>query len=316
MDYPLLLYRGEEFNSDFFYLSQIDIDHSFLLLKEGKKTLFVPQLNEKLAREKFKGKVVVYKKLEDLANYLRSRKTYFDSKAMSVSLFKYLSKFTKLVDYSDKLSSLRIPKSSDEVSKIKKAVLITKKLFDNLDFSKFRTENDVRAFLLSKTYEKGLSPAFEPIVATGRNSSFPHHHTSNKKLLDYILIDYGVKYQNYNADLTRCFFLNKDRIKEQAYLRLKSIFFDIIDEFPNFSKASDLASFSDKLFLKSNLPKQIHSIGHGLGLDVHEAPRLSIKSKDSLKKSVLAIEPGVYYKDFGARFEENVYFDGKKARIL
>src|SRR3989338_6198246 len=316
MDYPLLLYRGEEFNSNFFYLSQIDIDHSFLLLKEGKKTLFVPQLNEKIAREKFKGKVVVYKQLEDLAKYLKSKKTYFDARSTSVSLFKYLSKFTKLVDYSDKLSSLRIPKSSDEVSKIKKAVLITKKLFDSLDFSKFRTENDVRAFLLAKTYEKGISPAFEPIVATGRNSSFPHHHTSNKKLLDYVLIDYGVKYEKYNADLTRCFFLKKDEKKEQAYSKLKSIFFDIIDEFPDFSKASELASFSNSLFSKYKLPEQIHSIGHGLGLDVHEAPRLSLKSKDPLKKSVLAIEPGVYYKDFGARFEENIYFDGKKARIL
>jgi Xaa-Pro aminopeptidase len=59
----------------------------------------------------------------------------------------------------------------------------------------------------------------------------------------------------------------------------------------------------------------IHSIGHGVGLEVHELPRLSPKSRESISGSVLAIEPA-FYKSYGMRFEETIHFDGKKVRIL
>ena len=170
--------------------------------------------------------------------------------------------------------------------------------------------------MLNETNNLGLSPAFEPIVATGKNSAMPHYRGSDVKIRDYVLIDYGVKYKFYNSDLTRCFFLKKDRRKEEAYSKLKSIVYEIIDNLQSFSTGADIARFSEKLFSRYGLPEQIHAIGHGLGLDVHETPALNKKSKDKLKNSVLAIEPGVYYKDFGARFEENIYFDGKKTKIL
>jgi Xaa-Pro aminopeptidase len=67
---------------------------------------------------------------------------------------------------------------------------------------------------------------------------------------------------------------------------------------------------------RKGLPRMIHAIGHGVGLDIHEFPRLSVKYKDELKGSTFALEPAVYYNSYGARFEETVYYDGKKVRIL
>lgn len=315
MDYPILLYRGENFNSSFYYYLKFDVDHAFLLIEKNKKTLFVPKLNEKLAKSKFSN-VVIYKKIEDIIKHIKYRKIFFDASSFSTKLYILFSKLFKMEDISDKLFSARAKKKEEEIATIAKAVKITKKLFAKIDFDELTTENDVRTFLLHETLKRGLSPAFEPIVATGKNSSMPHYHSSTTKISDYVLVDYGVRYKNYCADLTRCFFLKKDRIKEEAYLTLKNIFNDLIDEFPNFSKGSHVTEFSAKLFSKYKMPEQIHAIGHGLGLDVHEFPRLGLKSKDSLVNSVLAIEPGVYYNSFGARFEENIYFDGKKVRIF
>ena len=60
----------------------------------------------------------------------------------------------------------------------------------------------------------------------------------------------------------------------------------------------------------------IHSIGHGIGLSVHEFPRLSKKYKDKIAGTTFTIEPAFYLRRYGMRFEDMVYFDGKKARIL
>ena len=85
---------------------------------------------------------------------------------------------------------------------------------------------------------------------------------------------------------------------------------------PKLKTGKDLAVLSKKLYKKHKLPSLVHSIGHGIGLQVHECPRLGMKSKDRLKGTVMALEPAVYYEEFGIRYEENVYFDGKRARVL
>jgi Xaa-Pro aminopeptidase len=67
---------------------------------------------------------------------------------------------------------------------------------------------------------------------------------------------------------------------------------------------------------KAGLPKMIHSIGHGIGLQVHEFPRFNKKYKDKIRQSTFTIEPAVYFKDFGVRYEETVYYDNRKAVVL
>ena len=311
-----LLYRGEEFDANFYYASKVDIDHSFFVVCGKERMLFVPRLNEKRARKEFDGKVAVYTKISDIAAQLGRRTYCVDGYSLPYSLFEKLSKKINLKDAAQKFQAARMKKTKEQVELIRKAVKITKSILKNLDFSEFDTEQDVRAHLLSETFERGLEPAFQPIVATGKNSSMPHYTPSNTKLKDYVLVDYGVRYKHYCADLTRCFFLKRDKKKEETDRILKQIVSEIVDELPTFNVAKELVAFSDKLFKKYKLPPQIHAIGHGIGLGVHEAPHLGKKSKDSLKDTVLAIEPGVYYKDFGARCEENVYYDGKRARRL
>ena len=319
MNYPILLYRGEKFNSNFYYLAKFDIDHAFLLVNDSHKTLFVPKLNEALARELFDGKVIVYENaLEELKKKIKS-KIYVDGSSLSMRLFEKLSAFCKPKDISENLSAMRAVKSSDEVKKIAKAAKITKEIFDSIDFSKMRTENDVKKFLLMQTLERDVQPAFEPIVATDSNSSFPHYKSGNVKLGDLLLIDYAVKYQHYCADVTRCFFFSRSKEnnnREDIYESLIEITKKIVNKLGKIKQGKEIGNYAETLLKEYKLPKMIHSIGHGVGLDVHESPSLGKKSKDKITKSALAIEPAVYFKDYGLRYEETIYFDGAKAKVL
>ncbi len=311
----ILLYRGEQFNSNFYYFSNCDIDHSFFLSKNDKKYLFVPKMNERRAEEEFKGKVIVYKDIKEIRKYVRD-KINCDFSSLSANLYLKLNKLFTIKDVSEQLLQTRMIKSSEELELIKKATKISKDILANIDFSQMKTEMDVKRYLLKETLDNGVAPAFNPIVATDENSALPHYEPGNVKLGGMVLIDYAVKYKNYCSDLTRCFFLRSDKRKEDAYESARQIFYDLVDEIPNLKTGKQLALLSEKFFKKAKLPSLIHSIGHGVGLDVHEFPRLSKTFNDKLSGTVLAIEPAAYFKDFGVRYEETIYFDGKNVRIL
>jgi Xaa-Pro aminopeptidase len=321
----LLLYRGDQFNSNFYYHSGVDIDHSFLLLDgigNQKKILFVPKLNESIARaaqsdSSFRGRVCVYTDpIETLSKFIRGKKVIFDAGSMSARLASKLGKICKLQDHSEALLKMRAVKRDDEVACVRKAVKYTKQIFDSLDLKTAKTELDLQKQLLLATIELGLESAFEPIVSSGKNTAYPHYRAGNKKLQSVVMVDYGVRYKHYCADLTRCFILDGDKKKKEQYERLQDICYFLADSLPNLERGKDVAKLGADLIDKAGFPKMIHSIGHGVGLDVHEFPSLKIKSEDALSGATLAIEPAFYLKNYGMRFEETIYFDGKRTRIL
>ncbi len=319
--HPLLLYRGEAFDPNFYYYAGMDIDHAFLLLENGKKTLIVPRLNEKLAKERFNGDVVVYEGsvLETLKPLLKNKAVGIDGTTITLRLAARLKTMCKLRDESDFFARARTTKRKDEVSKIARAVSITKKIFNSIDFSKMKTEVDIKKYLLIETLKHGCEPAFEPIVATDRNARFPHYRSGDVKLGEMVLIDYGVRYKQYCADLTRCFFLKntkKNTERKRIYNQLIKMTRSIVSNMPKLKTGKGVALYSAQLIKQFSLPEMIHSIGHGIGLEVHEAPRLGKKSTDPINGATVAIEPAVYFDDYGLRYEETVYFDGKNAKIL
>lgn len=317
--HPLLLYSGEETNANFAYFSGLGMklyDHSFLLVKGKKKSLLVSEMNEQLAKSNFKGEVIVYKKLkEDLKKLLKGRKIGIDGQNLNVRIYNLLKKVSKPKDISQELLKKRSVKNKIEVSKIKKACKLTKEIIHSVDLKKCKTEKDVEKELLKETLERGLEVAFKPIVAAGKNSSFPHYTPEKVKLKDWVLIDYGVKVDGYCGDVTRCFMLRKGPWEED-YEAVKTVCKEIIDEIPNCKNSGELSKFTSKLYKRYKLGKELHSLGHGIGLDVHELPSFGKKSKDKIKNTVFTIEPGIYRSKWGARFEDCVYFNGKKAQVL
>lgn len=319
-DFPVLLYRGNHFNANFYYFAKCDIDHAFLLLKEDGRALFVPKLNEALAREIFDGEVTAYEDpFIQLKEQINGMVVGVDSQSLSMAVFEKLLAFCKPKDVCRELYMLRADKNAGEVGKIARSAKITKEIFAGLDVSGMQTEADVAKSLLMETIGRGLEPAYDPIVATDRNSSFPHYKSGNAKIGEILLIDYAVKYKYYCADITRCLFTgnSKENMKRKGeYDALQEITRRITKNMREFETGGDIAGYSEQLFEEYGFPKQIHAIGHGVGLDVHESPRLRTGSDDRLAKSTFAIEPAVYFRKYGLRYEETVYFDGKYARIL
>jgi Xaa-Pro aminopeptidase len=131
-----------------------------------------------------------------------------------------------------------------------------------------------------------------------------------------VLVDCGVRHKHYCSDLTRCFLLKKDRKRERQYESLQDICYSIVDGLPSLRTGKEVSALADRLIKKAGFPRMIHTIGHGVGLDVHELPNLSVKSEDGIAGATMAIEPAFYLGSHGMRYEETIFFDGKKARIL
>jgi Xaa-Pro aminopeptidase len=168
----------------------------------------------------------------------------------------------------------------------------------------------------------GASISFAPIVAFGKNSSSPHHVASDRKLNknEIVLLDFGVKLNGYCSDMTRTVFFGKanDEQKE-IYQAVSDSQLSAINYFNHQSSIINLqskiridASELDKVArqqieVNDFLPFP-HSLGHGIGLEVHEKPSLSPNSENELKDGmVFSIEPGIYLPDFGGVRIEDLF---------
>lgn len=246
---------------------------------------------------------------------------------ISVSEYKSLKKYFKLKSLKD-LRILRAVKTAEEISKIDKACQIGDKAFQFI-LGKLKTgitEKQIFHELENYVKSKNAEFSFPPIVAFGKNSSMPHYQTNNKKLLtnNIVLLDFGVKFENYCSDMTRTVFFGK------ADDKFKKIYNTVLDAQQKAIEAlSDISIYNtlkssriDKLtrdyIVKSGFPTIPHSLGHGVGIEVHEAPALSPKAKDILKPGmVFSIEPGIYIPGYGGvRIEDLVVLEKNKSKLL
>jgi len=236
---------------------------------------------------------------------------------ISLNEFKSLKKLlpAKYVDNSRLFLQKRKIKSKKEILYTKKACRLTDKIFSSL-ISKLRrgllkTEKDVDMFIRKMTLELGVETAFDPIVATGANSSKPHHIPTTKKLSRFTVMDFGVKYNNYCSDLTRTIYVgNPTKNEIEAYKKVVEGYNTV---FSALCKGIRLKE-ADSIVRKKLGKDFVHSLGHGVGVEVHELPLLSPSSKDELDEGMtFTIEPGVYFKGkYGVRFENTVAFSGNK----
>jgi len=197
---------------------------------------------------------------------------------------------------------LRVIKDGSELAAIEQAVAISEEAF-RLTVARLApgvTELEI-ARLLDRTMEElgADQPGFESIVAFGERPSLPHARPSQRKLKrgEAALFDWGARVQMYNADLTRMAFL--DRIPP-LYRRLHSVVLAAQRRAVRQVRAGRTAGAIDAVarnYLKAHRHGKHfgHSLGHGVGLDVHEAPTLARGQKTLLRPGmVITVEPGVY----------------------
>lgn len=213
----------------------------------------------------------------------------------------------------------RLKKDEEEIEFLRKACKITDDCFNYLlDFIKIgKTEKEI-AFEIEKFFRTngadGIS--FEPIVASGVNSSKPHAIPTDKKIDvgDVITLDFGCRYKGYCSDMTRTIFAGyiPEEVKKVYDLVLKNQL-QTQREYKDGASIKLLSRMVENDF-KLNGYDLIHALGHGVGLDIHEAPNISTRSDNALReKMVVTNEPGIYLPGrFGIRIEDTVLI-GKDA---
>ncbi|MBI4226388.1 aminopeptidase P family protein [Candidatus Roizmanbacteria bacterium] len=186
------------------------------------------------------------------------------------------------------------------------------------------TEKEVAFKIEMWLREKGYNLAFDPIVAIDSNSAVAHYNTKDGqgsvKVGSVILVDFGVKYKDYLSDITRMIFFGQpaDEVRRTYDILLEGQE-KTIEKLANFDSLKDADNFCRKLITENRLPNYPHSTGHGVGLEIHEYPKVSFNSPDrKILNQVFTIEPGVYFPGkMGMRIEDTVVI-GKdlKAEIL
>lgn len=163
--------------------------------------------------------------------------------------------------------------------------------------------------------------SFETIVAVGDHTAIPHHRPTATKLNPgALLIDLGISLNGYKGDLTRTFYIGKPSVQFVKY-------YDYVLECNNQllvatsagMQMNELQNKADHIFESYGVKsKFIHSIGHGVGLDVHEAPFVSKNRQFVLEEgNVITIEPGLYLQnEFGIRIEDMVYIHNTGIDLL
>lgn len=282
---------------------------SVLIIKE-EPLLFSTKLDMEAAQSQSCVPLEEFKSLEEL---IKSLKETLNGKmgienSMSVGTYKKIFKDFQTVP-NDIIEGFRAFKSPNEIQKIKGAIRIAEDSFKDIDFSKFSGSEDGLAAQLEYNMRKAgsVKPAFETIVASGPQSSFPHASSSSKELENPVMIDWGALYENYASDMTRSI------VQSQKEEEILSVLLEAQKEAIKVIKPGIKASYVDKVargvIEEYGYGKYfLHSTGHGVGLEVHEKPSLSIKSEEILEKGmVVTVEPGIYMEgEFGLRVEDMV----------
>ena len=239
----------------------------------------------------------------------------FEENYVTYAMYKkymHIYKINNFIEAESIINKLRMIKDSEEIENIREACRITDECFTFLrEYIKpGMTEKQIARKIQNyyMDYADGIS--FEPIVASGENSSKPHAIPTERtiKQNDIITIDMGCKIKGYCSDMTRTIFIGRPTEEQKRVYN-----FVLDNQEKSLREMKDGASIKDiAKIVTSNFSLQgydlVHSLGHGVGLDIHEAPFIREANDSTLKENmVVTNEPGIYIPgNFGVRIEDTI----------
>lgn len=316
--------------SNVFYFTGLPGPATLLIRQDGSATLYVSPMNYGLAEREASEYVEIVKLKMGaapealLAEILSQLGGMVGIDNLDVETYRKIGGLIGGVDLrpqSRLVWDMRMSKDSYEVEVIREACSISDRVMrsaSDLLVPGIR-ESEVKAELTAEIYRRvGQEPAFTPIVAFGERSAFPHgpiqRGTARDRVLknkDVVVIDLGVKVEGYCSDITRTFYIGKEIDEKlqnvfESVINAKTLAQSIMRPGVSCSYVDDIAR--DSLSNKGLEPYFIHSLGHGVGIDIHEPPRIGPGSQDQfVENNVVTCEPGVYFiGEWGVRMEDTV----------
>lgn len=218
-------------------------------------------------------------------------------------------------ELSNAITQLRIVKTQDEIDKIIKAQRIAEAAFEDvLNFIRPGvTEREIGLRLDYYMLSHGAEAlSFDTIALTGANTSLPHGVPGETVVENgtFVLMDYGAMYDGYHSDMTRTVCVGKPTEKmELVYNTVLKAQLDAIDAIKAGVIGKDIDKIARDVITNAGYGDKFgHSLGHGVGVEIHEAPNAAPSSEHIFKENmIVTVEPGIYLPDeFGVRIEDFV----------
>ncbi len=300
------------------YLTELQMTAGLFLVLPRRCILFVDSRYIEAARRAARGFAV--EDAASLVNFMKKiRRCAIESDSVTIArmtIWKKKFKNTKFVLSSGAVEYFRRRKNDRELKLLRRARRLTQELLRRVPSALRRsiTEEALARQLNIWALELGAEGlSFDPIVSFGMHTASPHHRPMLRKLRrgDIVQIDVGVKYNGYCADMSEVFFTAKPTIFQQ---RVYSTLCEAKDAATRAVKSGvtnhALDTIARDILAREGIEKMFtHSLGHGVGLDIHEGVSISRKAplEKLLKNEVITIEPGVYFPGrFGMRVEDMV----------
>lgn len=325
-------------NKEIFYITGAEFDGFWLLFLKNKTYLICQKMIENQAKEYFNKQnlyiectdLSFYKTVAEILKQNKIKALLIDPKYINAENFILINESLnhEKIDIIKKigiLDDVRLVKNTNEIKNLKKACQITSEICNTIKYElkPGLSELDIHYRILELFAKNRVLESFSPIVASGMNSANPHHKSSNRKIAenDIIVIDMGCTYNNYCSDLTRTYFLGKPN--NSNYKKVWDIVKNSQNGVLKEIKSGLEISWADKIArniietagYKENF---IHSTGHGIGIEIHEIPSLTLNTKGVfLTNMVVTVEPGIYIeREFGIRIEDTILIKENGCEVL
>jgi Xaa-Pro aminopeptidase len=321
------------------YLCGFTGSAGLLLVDQGSSVFFTDVRYDTQAHEEVKNaKVTIARKSvpQALGDFLRQRHKRargwtmgLEADHVTLAEKKRLANLcpagVRLKDSPSLIERLRMVKDDDEIQQIREAVKLGAKLFDRAVkvLSPGIQETDVAAEMELTARRAGAEAmSFSTIIASGPRSALPHGRASTKTIRsgEFVVCDFGVILDGYCSDQTRTVWVGRASSKAQdVYEAVREAQQAGADAVRPGVTAGDVDEAARKVLRKAGLGRYFtHSTGHGVGLEIHESPRVATGQQEVLKPGmVITIEPGVYFPGkWGIRIEDMVVVTASGREIL
>ena len=271
----------------------------------------------------------LFRDIADLAKKHKIRRLGFESKDLNFAEYSRLKDClpakVKLIDTFDIVEDIRKIKDAQELKCIAQGIEITNMTFRHLKkyikpgLSELQIAAEVEHFI---RHNGAQMSAFDIIIASGPNSSYPHASVTNRlvKKGEPLLLDIGVEINGYKSDLTRVFFLDKiNSFQRRIFEIVKEAQAKAFEVIKPGVLIREVDAASRNFIAKRGYGRFFgHSLGHGVGLDIHEEPSISSRNNSIAREGmVFTVEPGIYIPNkFGIRLEDMVYVTKEGVEVL